>query len=53
MTLFWDPTGPLLRYELGYLEIHDLNPEHKVHWKVSRWELTKIALKALLAAVFA
>jgi hypothetical protein len=51
MTLFWDHTGPLLRYNNGLLEIEDLNPQIATHWRMSRVEMFLIGLKFLWAAV--
>jgi hypothetical protein len=50
MTLFWSHTGPLVRYEGGVLHIHDLNPEVKTQWRMSRFTMFKFGLRALWAA---
>ncbi len=49
-TLMWMPEGPLMRYGDGTLEIEDLNPEVKLHWRFSRWELLSLAIKCFWAA---
>ncbi len=51
MTIFWHWTGPLLRYESGVLTIEDLNPEIKTRWRLTRWELIKIGVRCVLAAL--
>jgi hypothetical protein len=50
MTLFWDKTGPLVAYSAGVLRIEDLNPEQKMKWSMSRWELFKLGLKCIQSA---
>jgi hypothetical protein len=51
MTLFFDPSGPLLRYQNGFLDVRDLNPEIRTRWLMSRKELALLGLKCLLAAI--
>ena len=51
MTLFMDPTGPLLRYADGALSIEDLNPEIKTKWKMSRGKMFKLGCRCIWAAV--
>jgi hypothetical protein len=51
MTLFWHPTGPLLRYEAGLLHVEDLNPHVQTKWRMSRWAMAKLAWCCLLAAL--
>ena len=53
MKIFFDNTGPLIRYDTGRstLEIEDLNPERQIRWRISRLELLCIGLRCLLAAV--
>lgn len=50
MTLFWDQTGPLVKYDGETLTIDDLNPEQHMCWRVSRWELFKLGMKAIAAS---
>ena len=51
MTLFWHQTGPLLRYEGGFLNVEDLNPEMKTKWTMSRWEMFKLGWRCAVAAI--
>jgi hypothetical protein len=51
MTLFWHPSGPLVRYASGILEIEDLNPERQLRWRMSRMEMARLGWKCLVAAV--
>lgn len=45
-SLYIDPTGPMVRYENSeVLEISDLNPEVKLTWHMSRWELFCFGLR--------
>ena len=53
MRLFFDPSGPMLTYRLGLLEISDLNPEMHVQWRMTRWEMFKLGMRCLLAVTFA
>lgn len=50
--LFSDPSGPLLTYRQGVLHIADLNPELKTQWRMTRWEMAKLGLRCLTAAIF-
>jgi hypothetical protein len=50
MTLFWHPTGPLMKYENGFLLIEDLNPELKTKWRMSRSEMFRLAWKCFVAS---
>jgi hypothetical protein len=51
MTLFWDKTGPLVYYTGGTFGVEDLNPEAKMRWKMSRWEIFKMGFRCLRAAM--
>lgn len=51
MTLFWDPTGPLMRYAKGVLRIEDLNPELSTNWRMSRLEMFTLGVRAIIAAL--
>ena len=51
MILFWDQTGPLLRYQNGVLEIEDLNPEIKTSWRMSRLEMLITGLRFIVAGI--
>jgi hypothetical protein len=51
MTLFWHPTGPLLRYSGGVLLIEDLNPELRTRWRMSRLEMLRLGWRCIAAAL--
>lgn len=51
MTLFWDPTGPMMKYYDGTLEVSDLNPEMQRTWVMSRLEVACLGWRCLLAAL--
>lgn len=51
MTLYWDHTGPLLRYQDGVLEIEDLNPDMKTQWRMSRKEMLILGFRCITAAL--
>ena len=52
-TIFWTPEGPLLRIDPNYvLMIEDLNPETKLRWALSRWEVFSIGLGLIKAVIF-
>jgi hypothetical protein len=53
VTIYWDKTGPLLRYEKDTLCIEDLNPQLKVRWRMSRGDMVRIGLRCLWAAITA
>ena len=53
MTIFWHPTGPLLRYADGALRIEDLNPQLATTWRLTRRERIKIGLRFLFTALLA
>ena len=50
-TLFFDQSGPLVRWQPGLLRIADLNPQTEINWRFSRWELFVLGLKCLWASV--
>lgn len=52
MTIYWNETGPLLRYGDEHLRIEDLNPQISVRWRLSRLERLAIAWGFFKAAVF-
>jgi hypothetical protein len=49
MTLFWHPSGPMVKYADGMLIIHDLNPEMQTRWCMSRIEMLRLGWRCLLA----
>ena len=51
MTLFFKNEGPMLRYVLGVFCIDDLNPSATIRWRMSRWELFKVGLRCIWAAL--
>ena len=51
MTLFWHPSGPLMEYDYGILNIEDLNPEMKTSWRMSRWEMLTLGWRCFVAAI--
>jgi hypothetical protein len=51
MTLFWDQTGPLLKYQNGLLHVEDLNPQVKTQWRMSRKEMLKLGWRCIVAAL--
>lgn len=51
MTLFWHPTGPLLKYQAGTLHVEDLNPELKTKWRMSRLEMARLGWRCIVAAL--
>jgi hypothetical protein len=51
MILFWDPSGPLMKYDGGALLIEDLNPEIKTQWRMSRSEMFKLGWRCIVAAL--
>lgn len=50
-TIWWCPEGPLLKYEPATFVIEDLNPDVKITWRMSRFELFKIGLRCILIAI--
>jgi hypothetical protein len=51
MTIFWHPTGPLVKYESGLLHVQDLNPEVKTKWTMTRGEMLRFGWRCMVAAV--
>lgn len=51
MTLFFDHSGPMILYAGGVLRIEDLNPEKRIRWRMSRWEMLWLGLRCVAAAV--
>ncbi len=50
-TILWLPTGPMLRYADGVIEISDLNPELKTEWALGRWRTFTVACRLAIAAL--
>jgi len=51
MTLFFDPCGPMVKYDHGVLLIEDLNPDAKLRWRMSKVELLRFGWRCIIAAV--
>jgi hypothetical protein len=51
VTLYFHPTGPLLKYNGGTLYVQDLNPEINTHWRMSRQEMFWLGVRCFFAAV--
>lgn len=52
MTLFWDSSGPLMKYAHGVLHIGDLNPEVNIRWHMSRLEMLRLGVRCIVAALW-
>jgi hypothetical protein len=50
MTIFWNKAGPLIKYDGKLLVVEDLNPEQRMQWRMSRWEMLRTGLRFMLAA---
>lgn len=50
-TIFWAPWGPLLQYRDNVLIVHDLNPEVRIWWCMSRLELFRVGLACILRSM--
>jgi len=50
-TIFFDQTGPLIRYDVGSetLHIDDLNPSLTTRWKMTRWEMIRTGWRFIAA----
>ncbi len=51
-TIYIDETGPYICYSKDNLEIHDLNPQIDIRWRISKWELFKIGCKAIFYSIW-
>jgi hypothetical protein len=51
VTLFFDQSGPLIRYADRTLYIEDINPEVKIKWSITRGEMFKLGLRCIRAAL--
>ena len=49
--LFYCAEGPMIDYHNGVLRISDLNPEAEIKFRISRAEILKIGLRAIIAAM--
>jgi hypothetical protein len=52
MTLFWHPTGPLLKFDGEVLYVENLNPETKTLWRMSRKEMLATGWRFMWAAIW-
>jgi hypothetical protein len=50
MKLFSDPTGPLVTFLDGILQIEDLNPSNKITWRMSRREMRRLGWRCIVAS---
>jgi hypothetical protein len=53
MTIYWDKTGPLIKYDGDLLVVEDLNPEQRMQWRMSRSEMIRAGLRFIWAAYLA
>ncbi len=55
MTLFWHQTGPLIKYERDafgeWFTVEDLNPENRIHFKLTPIQLLSFGFKCIWAAI--
>lgn len=51
MTLFWNQSGPLMKYAEGTLHIEDLNPEMQTRWRMSRGEMFRLGWRCIVASL--
>ncbi|UGY13776.1 hypothetical protein HAP48_0035170 [Bradyrhizobium septentrionale] len=51
MRQFFDHAGPLLSYKHGVRHIADLPPELTTQWSMTRWEMFKLGMRCLFAAL--
>ena len=51
MTLFWDKTGPLMKFSKGILRVEDLNPQVSTKWRMTRFERLKTGVRLIVAAM--
>lgn len=51
MTLLSYPEGPLIYYTSGTFGVEDLNPEARMRWRMSRWEMLALGWRCLVAAI--
>lgn len=49
--LYWHPTGPKISYSDGLLIVEDLNPDAKIQFLMSRWDMIKLAWQCLRTAI--
>ena len=51
-TILWAGWGPLVRYDGKFLRIEDINPEIKITWAMTRWELVRFGLRCIRVALW-
>jgi hypothetical protein len=51
MTLFFSHAGPMVKYNFDILDIHDLNPEAHLRWRMSRREMFMFGLRCVIASI--
>lgn len=52
--IWFDESGPLIRYnrEEEMLEVHDLNPEQRIRFRISRLEMFQIGANLIMRSLF-
>lgn len=53
MRLFFQKCGPMIFYQNGMLVTEDLNPQVRVHWRMSRIDMVRLGLRCIIAAALA
>ncbi len=51
-TIFFHPSGPMLRYGAGQILVDDLNPQIQTKWYCSRVAMLGIAWRCIVAAIW-
>ena len=49
--LYWHETGPLVAREGQDLWVEDLNPQTTIRFRMTRWELARMGIRAVWAAI--
>jgi len=49
--IFWNETGPSIQFDGEFLHVEDLNPHIQTKWRMSRWELFSLGMRAIAAAL--
>jgi hypothetical protein len=49
--LYFNEAGPVVQYDGELLHVEDLNPHIQTKWRMSRWELIKLAVACLAATL--
>lgn len=51
MTVLWTNWGPHIWHDGRLLHVHDINPELKTQWRLTRGELFRMSWKLFLVAL--